>query len=79
MVHRNGHAANGWYWAAGINVNASFDVEVYGNHHRASLCHLGARGGLDGDGSVAASRSVYRVSRTFNADSPLAAWFTDLR
>jgi hypothetical protein len=125
MVHRNGHAANGWYWAAGINVNASFDVEVYGNrmsgnyngitgvqqsrpeftppahlldklhdnlicatgagghppvlwptmaptspcarsaspatrssHHRASLCHLGARGGLDGDGSVAASMSV---------------------
>ena len=31
MVHRNGHAANGWYWDAGINVNASFNVEVYGN------------------------------------------------
>jgi len=30
-VYGNGHAANGWYWDAGINVNASFNVEVYGN------------------------------------------------
>ena len=30
-VYGNGHAANGWYWDAGILVNASFNVEVYGN------------------------------------------------
>jgi hypothetical protein len=30
-VNGNGHAANGWYWDAGILVNASFNVEVYGN------------------------------------------------
>lgn len=31
-VFRNGlRAANGWYWDAGILVNASFNVEVYGN------------------------------------------------
>jgi hypothetical protein len=31
QVYRNGYAADGWYWDAGINVNASFNVEVYGN------------------------------------------------
>ena len=31
QVYRNGYVANGWYWDAGINVNASFNVEVYGN------------------------------------------------
>jgi Right handed beta helix region len=31
QVYRNGYAANGWYWDAGINVYASFNVEVYGN------------------------------------------------
>jgi parallel beta-helix repeat protein len=30
-VYRNGHAADGWYWDAGILVYASFNVEVYGN------------------------------------------------
>jgi Right handed beta helix region len=31
-VYGNGvRAANGWYWDAGILVNASFNVEVYGN------------------------------------------------
>jgi hypothetical protein len=30
-VYGNGHAANGWYWDSGILVNASFNVEVYGN------------------------------------------------
>jgi parallel beta-helix repeat protein len=31
-VYRNGiRAANGWHWDAGILVNASFNVEVYGN------------------------------------------------
>jgi hypothetical protein len=31
-VYRNGiRAANGWYWDAGILVDASFNVEVYGN------------------------------------------------
>jgi hypothetical protein len=30
-VNGNGRAANGWYWDAGILVNASFNVEVYGN------------------------------------------------
>jgi hypothetical protein len=31
QVYRNGYAVDGWYWDAGINVNASFNVEVYGN------------------------------------------------
>jgi hypothetical protein len=31
QVYRNGYVANGWYWDAGITVNASFNVEVYGN------------------------------------------------
>jgi hypothetical protein len=31
QVYRNGFVANGWYWDAGITVNASFNVEVYGN------------------------------------------------
>ena len=31
QVYNNGSAANGWYWDSGININASFDVEVYGN------------------------------------------------
>jgi hypothetical protein len=30
-VYGNGYAANGWYWDAGITVNASFNVEIYGN------------------------------------------------
>ena len=30
-VYGNGHAANGWYWDSGILVDASFNVEVYGN------------------------------------------------
>jgi hypothetical protein len=30
-VYGNGHAANCWYWDAGILVYASFNVEVYGN------------------------------------------------
>ena len=30
-VYRNGYVANGWYWDAGITVNASFNVGVYGN------------------------------------------------
>jgi hypothetical protein len=31
QVYDNGYVANGWYWDAGINANASFNVEVYGN------------------------------------------------
>jgi hypothetical protein len=31
QVYRNGYRAAGWYWDAGITVNASFNVEVYGN------------------------------------------------
>jgi hypothetical protein len=30
-LYRNGARAAGWYWDAGITVNASFNVEVYGN------------------------------------------------
>jgi hypothetical protein len=30
-VYGNGVRAAGWYWDAGITVNASFNVEVYGN------------------------------------------------
>jgi len=30
-IYRNGIRAAGWYWDAGILVNASFNVEVYGN------------------------------------------------
>jgi parallel beta-helix repeat protein len=30
-IYNNGYAADGWYWDAGINVNASFNVDVYGN------------------------------------------------
>jgi hypothetical protein len=31
-IYRNGYGATGWYWDAGINVAASFNVEIYGNH-----------------------------------------------
>jgi hypothetical protein len=31
QVYGNGYVANGWYWDAGILVDASFNVEVYGN------------------------------------------------
>jgi Right handed beta helix region len=32
QIYRNGiRAANGWYWDAGILINGSFNVEVYGN------------------------------------------------
>jgi hypothetical protein len=31
QVYNNGYVANGWYWDAGINAYASFNVEVYGN------------------------------------------------
>jgi hypothetical protein len=31
QVYRNGLRGAGWYWDAGITVNASFNVEIYGN------------------------------------------------
>ena len=31
QVYRNGLGGRGWYWAGGITVASSFDVEVYGN------------------------------------------------
>jgi parallel beta-helix repeat protein len=31
QVYGNGRAASGWYWDAGILINGSFNVEVYGN------------------------------------------------
>ena len=30
-VYGNGHGGRGWYWAGGITVASSFNVEVYGN------------------------------------------------
>jgi hypothetical protein len=31
QVYGNGHGGRGWYWAGGITVASSFNVEVYGN------------------------------------------------
>ena len=31
LVYGNGHRGNGWYWAGGITVAASSNVEIYGN------------------------------------------------
>jgi parallel beta-helix repeat protein len=31
VINRNGFKGSGWYWAGGITVTASFNVEVYGN------------------------------------------------
>jgi parallel beta-helix repeat protein len=30
-VHGNGHGGRGWYWAGGITIASSFNVDVYGN------------------------------------------------
>jgi Right handed beta helix region len=46
-LYRNGARAAGWYWDAGITVNASFNVEVYGNACPATTT-----------GSPASSRTV---------------------
>jgi hypothetical protein len=31
QIYGNGHGGHGWYWAGGITVASSFNVEVYGN------------------------------------------------
>jgi hypothetical protein len=31
QIYDNGYGADGWYWDGGIGIDASFDVEVYGN------------------------------------------------
>jgi parallel beta-helix repeat protein len=31
QIYGNGHDGHGWYWAGGITVASSFNVEVYGN------------------------------------------------
>ncbi len=31
QVYGNGHGGRGWYWAGGITIASSFNVEVYGN------------------------------------------------
>jgi parallel beta-helix repeat protein len=31
QIYRNGAGGSGWYWAGGVTVASSFDVEVYGN------------------------------------------------
>jgi parallel beta-helix repeat protein len=30
-IYDNGYVASGWYWDGGVTIEASFDVEVYGN------------------------------------------------
>ncbi|HZD01745.1 MAG TPA: right-handed parallel beta-helix repeat-containing protein [Actinomycetes bacterium] len=42
QIYRNGHGGQGWYWAGGITVASSFNVEVYGN--RLSGNHNGITG-----------------------------------
>jgi hypothetical protein len=31
QIYDNGYVASGWYWDGGVTIEASFDVEVYGN------------------------------------------------
>jgi parallel beta-helix repeat protein len=31
QIYGNGYIASGWYWDGGITIEASFDVEIYGN------------------------------------------------
>jgi parallel beta-helix repeat protein len=31
LIYRNGFSGSGWYWAGGVTVASSFNIEVYGN------------------------------------------------